>query len=353
MLRACMGLGLLVVIGVPGCGGNTTSAPGTTSSTSATTPESGTGSTKTPRVAWVTNGIADFWTIGEKGAEAAGKDFNCEVIVRMPADGVADQKRMLEELLVEGVDGIAVSPIDPDNQGDILQQVSEQTTLITHDSDAPKSDRKCYIGMSNYKAGRDCGKLVKQALPDGGSVMVFVGRLGQLNAQQRRQGMIDELLDRPADENRVDPPEPNIKGDKYTILDTYTDDFDRGKAKTVAETALTKYPELGCMVGLFEYNPPILLQVVTEAKKLNQVKIVGFDENDATLQGIIDGTVVGTIVQDPYQYGYQSVKVLAAVARGEPNAIPEGGFLDIPAQTITKDNVKEFWDKLKKLTGKE
>jgi ribose transport system substrate-binding protein len=266
---------------------------------------------------------------------------------------VVNQKKIIEELLTQQVDGIAISPINPDNQGDILQEIASQTTLITHDSDAPKSPRKCYIGMSNYDAGRNCGKLVKQALPDGGSVMLYVGRLGQLNAQQRRQGLIDELLGRDHDESRYDPPEGEIKGDKYVILDTYTDDFDRAKAKRVAENSLTKYPDLGCMVGLFAYNPPILLQVLTEAKRLDKVQIVAFDEDDETLQGIVDGHIIGTIVQNPYQYGYKSVEVLAKLARGEKDAYPESGYIEFKDRTITSENVKEFWEEKKRLTGKK
>ena len=56
-----------------------------------------------------------------------------------------------------------------------------------------------YIGMDNYKAGRMCGELVKEALPDGGNVMLFIGRLEQDNSKYRRQGVIDELLDRDRD----------------------------------------------------------------------------------------------------------------------------------------------------------
>ena len=119
-----------------------------------------------PTVAFVTNGIASFWVIAQAGARAAGEEFDVEVLVRMPPDGVADQKRMLEELLTLGVDGIAVSPIDPDNQTDILNTCAAQTKLITHDSDAPKSNRICYVGMSNYDAGRMCGELVREAIPD-------------------------------------------------------------------------------------------------------------------------------------------------------------------------------------------
>jgi ribose transport system substrate-binding protein len=305
-----------------------------------------------PKVAYVTNGIASFWVIAEKGAMDGGKEFNADVNVQMPANGVEDQKRMCQDLLAQGIDGIAISPIDPDNQGDLLAEISQHTKLITQDSDAPDSDRLCYIGVDNYTAGRMCGALVREAMPEGGSVMIFVGRLGQANARLRRQGVIDELLDRDPDPNRYDEPGAGeIKGDKYSVLDTRTDGFDFGKAKANAQDAIAKYDDLGCMVGLFAYNPPLMLDAVREANKIGKIKIVAFDEEAASLQGIVDGEVYGTVVQNPYKYGYESVRILAGLARGDESVIPEGGFIDIPARQIRKDNVDEFWTELKRLTA--
>jgi ribose transport system substrate-binding protein len=305
-------------------------------------------------VAYVTNGIDPFWTIAEKGARDAAADpkINVNVEVRMPPKGVEDQKRMVQELLAQNVKGIAISPIDADNQGGLMAEIAARTNLITHDSDAPKSKRLCYIGVDNYQAGRACAKLVKQALPDGGSIMIFVGRLGQDNAKLRRQGLIDELLDRSPDPNRYDEPGQELKGGKYVILDTRTDGFDRAKAKQLAQDAMTRYPDLNCMVGLFAYNPPICLDAVRDAGKLGQIKIVAFDENDDTLKGIKDGHIVGTIVQNPYKYGYESVRILAALARGDQGVLPKDGFLSVPERTITKDTVDEFWVTLKKQTGR-
>ena len=99
----------------------------------------------TPTVAYVTNGIASFWDIAEAGAQQAGKDLNVDVQVHMPVDGVQDQKRMLEDLITQQVDGVAVSPIDSDNQLDLLNLVADETTLITHDSDAADTNRELYI----------------------------------------------------------------------------------------------------------------------------------------------------------------------------------------------------------------
>jgi ribose transport system substrate-binding protein len=311
----------------------------------------GSGAGNAISVGYVTNGISPFWVIAEKGARDGGRDFQVDVQVLMPPEGTSDQKRMIQDLLARGVDGIAVSPIDPENQGDILGEIAANTHYITQDSDAPKTDRLMYIGMDNYTAGRMTGLLLKEALPDGGDVMIFVGRLGQLNADLRRQGVIDELLDRSHDPERRDPNEGVIDGGKYRILDTRTDQFDFARAKSQAEDAIAKYPELDAMVGLFGYNPPKCLEAIKEAGKTGQIKVIAFDEDDDTLQGIKDGLIHGTVVQNPYRYGYESVRVLAALARGDRSVLTDDKFLDIPARTIRQDNVDAFWAELKELTA--
>jgi ribose transport system substrate-binding protein len=304
-----------------------------------------------PRIAYITNGVDPFWTIAEKGALDAAKKYNADVQVIMPKDA-GDQKQKVEDLLTRGIDGIAISPIDAENQTPLINQAARQVKIITHDSDAPKADRLLYIGMSNYDAGRMCGQLVKEAIPNGGKVAIFVGRLEQDNARLRRQGVIDELLDRSKDPTRNDPPDAQLKGEKYTIVGTLTDQFNRAKAKANTEDMVTKHPDLAAVVGLFAYNPPLCLEGLRTQGKLGKIACIGFDEQDQTLQAIKDGHCHGTVVQNPYMYGHESVRVLAALHRGNTRVIPEGKFMDIPARKITKENVDEFWADLRKKTGK-
>lgn len=296
-----------------------------------------------PKVAFVTNGVAFFWVLAKAGAEAAAKDTGAEVSVHMPASGIGDQKRILEDLVVRGVDGIAVSPIDPVNQSDTLNGVARRALLVTHDSDAPESPRLCYIGVDNYEAGRMCGRLVKEAIPDGGQVAIFIGRLEQDNARRRRQGVIDELMGRDPDPNRFDPPGDVVEGeDGFIVVGTFTDQFDRAKAKANVEDVITRYPGIDCMVGLFEYNPPLVLEALDRAGKTGKIKVVAFDEATETLEGIRSGTVQGTVVQDPYMYGYRSVELLDRLCRGDASALPKDGFMNVPAKTIRKGDVDAF-----------
>lgn len=310
-------------------------------------------------IAFVTNQIADFWKIAETGAQAAAKDFNAEVTVIMPPEATAVvQKQKVEDLLTAGVEAVAISPLDADNQVDWLNSIADRVPMITHDSDAPASKRLMYIGMDNYVGGRMCGELLKEAVPDGGKVIIAIGRLEQDNSKYRRQGVIDELLDRKRSADYYkdqpdawDPADIEIAGDRYTILPTITDQGKPEVALAKAEDALNTYTDIKAMVGLFGYNPPAIYQALRKADQLGKIAMIGFDENDVTLQAVKDGDCIGTVVQNPFEYGYQSVEVLTRLLRGDEAAIPDSKYIDIAPRKITADNVDEFWDDLRAKKG--
>lgn len=290
-----------------------------------------------PRVAFVTNNVSDFWTIAKAGVKAGEKDFNVECDFRMPPQGTAtEQKTFLEDLLVTGVSGVAISPRDPENQTQLLNKVAASVSLICHDSDAPESNRLCYVGTDNYKAGLAAGEEIKKALPNGGKVMLFVGTLEAENAFERRRGILEAT-----------------KGSNVEIIGTLTDNTDHAKAKSNVEDALVKYPDIAGFMGLWSYNGPAIAEAVKAAGKQDTVTIVCFDEEDGTLQAVKDGVIFSTVVQKPYEFGYQSMRILGALARGEDPGIPENKILDTGVDVINSQNVDAFWTRLKQLTGKE
>ena len=144
--------------------------------------------------AFIINVVDPFWTYAQAGCYKAEQDFQVKVDFQAPPTGTPEeQMKIMETVIQKGYDGCAISALDPANQGDIINQVAAKMPLICHDSDAPDSDRRFYLGTNNYKAGQMLGKLVKERMPEGGTLMVFVGKIDQLNAAQRRAGLVDEL----------------------------------------------------------------------------------------------------------------------------------------------------------------
>ena len=293
-------------------------------------------SDKKIRLAFVSNNASSFWTIARVGTADAAKELaNVAVDFRIPSSGsAAEQRQILDDLIAKGVDGIAVSPIDPANQTDFLNKIAGQTLLICHDSDAPSSKRVCYIGTDNTAAGRDAARLIREALPGGGKIMLFVGTLDAQNAKERYAGFKQEL-----------------QGSKIEILDVRTDETDRVRAQKNVEDTLVKYPDVAGLVGLWSYNGPAILNAVRNAGRGGQVKIVCFDEEEETLAGVADGVIYGTVVQQPYEFGRQAITKMARYLAGDKGALA-GGKQIVPTLSIRKDGVAEFSAKLKKLLGK-
>lgn len=288
-------------------------------------------------LAFVVNGASDFWKAAEAGVKKAQEELpNYNLVLKYPEQSsAAIQIRLMDDLVASGVAGIMVSAVDPKTESDALNRIGQQVALATTDSDAPQTSRIAYIGSSNTDAGKQAGELVLKALPEGGKCMGFVGLLGADNAKERIQGVKDV-----------------IKGSKVELVDVRGDDIDFTRAKRNVEDTLTANPDINCMIGFYSYNTPKIYEALKEAGQLGKVKIIGFDEDPTTLGGVKEGTIVGTVVQQPYEWGYQGMKHLAAYLEGDKSWIPENKLLIVPTKIIDQSNVDAFWAELKKRQGK-
>ena len=289
-------------------------------------------------LAFVVNGASDFWKAAEAGVKKAQTELpNYTLVFKYPEQSsAAIQTRIMDDLVAAGVAGMLVSAVDPKTMGDALNRVGGQVALFTTDSDAPNSKRVAYIGSSNTDAGKQAGQLMVKAMPNGGKCMGFVGLPGADNARERIDG-VKEV----------------IKGTKIELVDVRADDIDQTRAKRNVEDTISARPDINCMVGFYSYNTPRIYEALKEAGKIGKVTIIGFDEDAITLGGVKEGTIVGTVVQQPYEWGYQGMKDMAKFLEGDKSFIPANKLIIVPTKIIEKGNVDAFWAELKERQGKK
>lgn len=292
-----------------------------------------------PEIAFVVNGPSDFWKIMEAAVAKAQTELpDVTLSFRYPerADA-AIQRRMMDDLVAAGVDALAVSIVDPPTSTDAINSVASQIPFFTFDSDATQSDRIAYIGSSNVQLGKMAGELMKEAM-DGkeGKCMGFVGLPGADNAKERIQGYNEA-----------------VAGTGLELIDVRGDDIDQTRARANVDDVLVADPEVNCMVGFYSYNPPRMYEALRDAGKLGEITVVAFDEDPITLGAVKEGSFAGTVVQQPYEWGYQGSKLIAAFLAGDRSGIPEDGIIIIEGLTLTQDNVESFQaDFQAKLSGK-
>ena len=289
-------------------------------------------------LAFVVNGASDFWKAAEAGVKKAQSELpGYTMVLKYPEQSsAAIQIRLMDDLVAAGVSGIMVSAVDPKTSSDSLNRIGGQVVLFTTDSDAPNTSRVAYIGSSNVEAGKQAGQLVLKALPEGGKCMGFVGLLGADNAKERIDGV-----------------KQVIAGSKVSLVDVRGDDIDQTRAKRNVEDTLTANPDINCMIGFYSYNTPRIYEALKDAGKLGQVKVIGFDEDPITLGGVKEGTIAGTVVQQPYEWGYQGMKDMAKYIEGDKSFIPANKLMIIPTKIIEAGNVDAFWAELKQRQGKK
>lgn len=288
------------------------------------------------QLAFVVNAASDFWKLAEAGVNKAQEELpSYEVQFRYPAQGTAAlQNSLMDDLVAAGTDAIMISSADPANSIDAFNRIAAQVPLFTTDSDAPQSDRIAYLGSSNTLAGVQAGEEMVKAMPDGGKCMGFVGFLGADNAKERIAGF-----------------KQAIEGHNIELVDVRGDDVDFARARTNVDDVLVANPEINCMVGFYSYNPPKIYEALQAAGKLGQITVVAFDEDPVTLGAVREGSFASTVVQQPYEWGYQGMKLMAAYLEGDKSGIPEDGLIIVPTKVINAENVDEFEADLKAKIG--
>ncbi|HUG63182.1 MAG TPA: sugar-binding protein [Methylomirabilota bacterium] len=288
------------------------------------------------QLVFIVNAASDFWKLAEAGVKKAQPELpDYDLQFKYPAQGTAAlQNALMDDLVAAGADAIMISSVDPKTSVDAFNRIAAQVPLFTTDSDAPDSNRIAYLGSSNTDAGVQAGEIAVKALPNGAKCMGFVGFLNADNAKERIEGF-----------------KQAVEGTGIELVDTRGDDVDFARARSNVDDVLAANPEIDCMVGFYSYNPPKIYEALQAAGKLGQITVIAFDEDPITLGAVREGSFAGTVVQQPFEWGYQGMKLMAAYLEGDTSSIPEDKLIIVPTKVIDKDNVDQFEADLKAAIG--
>ncbi len=303
-----------------GCGGDSSSSTGGTGSGRSPTPQLGevapAGNLK--RIIILTNGNSPFWDAGAAGARDAEKDLNCQadgyhvVVDRndFKAEGQIDKLRQYAG--ATDIVAIAISVTDAQSEAipDEMRKLQKAgIKIVTIDSDVNREtgrdSRFAYLGTDNVIGGRELGTAAKGLLPDGGKYATFVGLKTAANAQERISGFAEGA------------------GDKFKQADNLGDGGNEDVARTNVRDALDRNPDMAALVGIWSYNTPAIVDIVKQLKLREKVKIVGFDAEPSAIHEMGEGMVDVMVVQNPYQMGYQGVRILRALLKNDEASIKE------------------------------
>lgn len=299
----------LAVLGLSGC-------PGGDSDEGST--DGGSSSAASKRIIILTNGPDPFWDTCEAGAKAAESDLSLEddgFIVDFQRGDFTDKKQidMLKQYaLASDVVAVGISVYNPDSRNLVEEMRSlreKGIKVVTIDGDVNlekyRDARYAYLGTDNFLGGQELGRAAKALSPEGAKFVQFVGNVGAANAIARMDGFVEGA------------------GEGFEELARRDDGGERPKARKNVEDALNQYPECDMLVGIWAYNTPQAVSVVRDRGIRDQVKVVCFDAAEASIREMEDGNVDVMVVQNPYQMGYEGVRLLHAMVVEDQSVIDE------------------------------
>ena len=289
------------------------------------------------RIGVLGKSVHPYWDVVRLGMEAAAKKLDVDATFYVPpTEDVPKQVETLETWIAMGFDGISFAPSDPDAVISVIKKaMGKGIHCISQDTDAPKSGRLCYIGTSNYSAGKMAGEKMAEILKGKGKVAICTGSITAMNSLERMKGFRDAVA-----------LYPDIK----IVEPVLVDNEDTAKAVELAETALLNNPDLAGFFGVYAFNGPSAAKAVKSAGKAGKVHIVAFDTTDEHLFMIRDGLIDAAIGQRQYFMGYLSVVVLKDMVHAGKDATmmlmpktEEGDvIIDTGVDIVTKDNLADY-----------
>jgi len=269
-----------------------------------------------------------FWQANRDGAEkaaASGQGIKVEVDAGASEAAVEEQIAKVENMIVRGVDGLAVAPTAPDQLLPVLQRAAQEGIPVTVvDTDMPKfSQKTAFVGTNNIKGGELAADYIKKELGGKGTVGLITGSPGVTSVEDRIKGV-----------------RQGLEGSGLKIVtELRARDCTRDNGVSAMEDLLTAHPEVSAVFAAC--GEPLVggLQAVKAAGiKPADILLVGFDASPDEVAAIQAGDQDASVAQFPQNMGEQSVLAAAKVARG--GTVEK--VIDTGTEVVTKENAAKF-----------
>jgi rhamnose transport system substrate-binding protein len=268
-------------------------------------------SAETMRIALVVKaqGIG-FFEAAAKGAEEAAAELgDVEIIYTGPTDTTAEgQIEVINSLIAQGVDAIAISANDPDALVPALQKAMERgITVISWDSGVAEAGRQMHLNpSSNALIGNMIIKLAADHLPDGGQVAILSATATATN----QNTWIEEM-------NKVMGNYPGIE----VVGTVYGDDL-ADKSYREAQGLMQTYPELDAIIAPTSVGIVAAAQAVTDAGMAGKINVTGLGLPSEMAGAIESGASQSFAIWNPIDLGYSATMIAYNLAKGTATAEP-------------------------------
>ncbi len=265
----------------------------------------------TMRIALVVKalGIGFFEAAAEGAEEAAAELGNVEIIYTGPTDTTAEgQIEVINSLIAQGVDAIAISANDPDALVPALQRAMERgITVISWDSGVAEEGRMMHLNPSSTELiGNTILRLAADHMPEGGDV-AFLSASATATNQNAWIAAAEAAL-------------PNFPG-LNIVATVYGDDLS-DKSYREAQGLMASYPDLRAIIAPTTVGILAACQAVSDAGRIGEINVTGLGLPSEMAGCVESGATQSFAIWNPIDLGYSATMIAHALASGAATAAP-------------------------------
>ncbi|MEV6903508.1 autoinducer 2 ABC transporter substrate-binding protein [Amycolatopsis sp. NPDC051372] len=293
-----------------------------------------------PKVA----GIAYFDAMNAGGLEAA-KRLGAQWITRGPATvDPAAQTAILNDLVAQHVDVIAVAPNDPRALAPAIADArAKGVHVLTTDTDAPATQREVFV---NQASPEGVGTALVDALmaKTGGSGKFAIVSCGRTAANLNAWISVEQTY-------------AAQRYPKAQLVETVYAGEDTTTATELAKQVLDRHPDLTGLIGECTTSAPGVAQAVRDQQKIGRVYTVGTGTPQTMKPYLLDGSCSMSVLWNVESLGYLTAWAAEQLVEGHSFGPSNNVSLELPAVKydarsktmllgdpllITQDNVDQF-----------
>ncbi len=252
-----------------------------------------------------------FFEAANKGAQEAAKELGgVEVIYTGPTTTTAEgQIEVINSLIAQGVDAIAISANDPDAVVPALKKAAQRgIKVISWDSGVAAEGRIVHLNpSSNDLIGKMCLTLAAHHLPDGKGDFAI---LSATTTSTNQNIWIDEMK-----KQLKDFPGLNL------VTTVYGDDL-ADKSYREAQGLLTSNPNVKVIVAPTTVGVLAASQAVKDAGKIGDVYVTGLGLPSEMAGAIKSGATKEFAIWNPIDLGYSATQIAYHLVKGDADGKP-------------------------------
>jgi ribose transport system substrate-binding protein len=322
-------LGLFLAIS--GCDNSSSNSTATSSGTTGGAAPAG----QTRRIAVIPKGTTHvFWKSVEAGAKKAGEELGTEIIWKGPLkeDDRAEQIKVVEQFVSEGVDGIVLAPLDFEALArPVASATQSNIPVVIFDSalkGEPGKDFVSFVATNNRKGGQMAGEQLIKLLGGKGKVVLLRYNVGSASTEEREAGFLEVMKQHP----------------EITVL--VDNRYGGATVASAKDEAMKLTVQLKQADGVFCPNESSTLGMLGALKDnglAGKIKFVGFDATPALVDAMKAGDIQALVAQDPTRMGYLGVKTLVTHIRGgKVDPVVDTGVRLITLESLNDPEIRKF-----------